>query len=44
MIAELKAKAKRITEEAEIAYMKQKNELELEKARKLKELETNKAK
>jgi len=40
----LKAKAKKITEEAEINYMRQKNALDLEKATKLKELEIDKAK
>jgi len=38
-MSELKAQAKKITEEAEINYLKQKNQLELEKTKKLKELE-----
>ena len=40
----MKAQAKKITEEAEINYMRQKNTLELEKSKKLKELEISKAK
>jgi hypothetical protein len=40
----LKAKSKRILENAEITYIKEKHTLELMKARKLKELEIKKAK
>lgn len=43
-LSELRAKAKRITENAEIFFMKEKHKLELEKAIKLKEMEINKAK
>jgi hypothetical protein len=42
-LAELKAKAKKITEEAEINFLKEKNKLELEKKEKLKDLEITKA-
>lgn len=44
MLSELKAKAKKILENAEITYMKEKHGLELMKAKKMKELEINKAK
>jgi len=44
LLAELKAQARKITENAEITYMKEKHKLELEKAKKMKELEIKKAK
>jgi len=43
-LSELRAQAKRIIENAEITYITEKHALELEKAKKLKELEVKKAK
>jgi len=43
-VSELRAKANKILENAELTFKKQKNELELSKAQRLKELEIKKAK